>query len=104
MKKNRSSPRAVLLENLEIRHETSVERFAVRLENKLGYLAYKKQDDKILDFIQVYVPHEFRNLGIAEKLTETALQYAMRKGFTVIPRCSYVAAYLKRIKRRRKRP
>jgi len=104
MKKNHSSPRAALLENLEIHHEASAERFAVRLGNKLGYLAYKKRGDKILDFIQVYIPPEFRNLRIAEKLTETALQYAGRKGFTVIPSCSYVAAHLKRIKRRRKQP
>ena len=89
-------------ENLEVRHESSAKRFAVRLGNQIAYLSYEKRSDKTIDYAHVYVPPEFRNRRIAEKLTKTALDYAGQKGLTVIPSCSYVAAYLKRIKRRQK--
>jgi len=93
---------AEIVENLEVRHESSAKRFAVRLGNQIAYLSYEKRSDKTIDYAHVYVPPEFRNRRIAEKLTKTALDYAKQKGLTVIPGCSYVATYLKRIKRRQK--
>ena len=43
-----------------------------------------------------FVPEEFRGQGIAARLTKAAVEYATQHQLTLIPECSYVAAYLKR--------
>ncbi|OYW47217.1 MAG: hypothetical protein B7Z08_13165 [Sphingomonadales bacterium 32-68-7] len=43
-----------------------------------------------------YVPDEARGGGIALKLVEALIADAREQGFTVVPRCSYVAAQFRR--------
>ncbi|MCY1458073.1 GCN5-related N-acetyl-transferase [compost metagenome] len=45
------------------------------------------------------MPNALRGRGIAAALTEQALEYADRMGYTVIPSCSYVERYMERHKR-----
>lgn len=79
---------------MNIRHEESAKRFAVRLENKIAYLAYKKQGGNVLDFSSTYTPPEYRGRGIASQITKYALDWAREKGCRVIPSCSFVADYI----------
>lgn len=81
---------------LTVRHEPSAQRFAVRLNNKIAYLSYEKHSRKTLDYAHVYVPPEFRRQGIAARITKTALEYARKNGFLVIPSCSYVDYFLRK--------
>ncbi|MBD3414849.1 MAG: GNAT family N-acetyltransferase [Candidatus Aminicenantes bacterium] len=89
------------LQSMIVRHERTARRFAVRLDKKIGYLSYEKPEPRILDYAHVYVPPEFRNKGIADKLTQTALDYARENNFSVIPSCSYVAMYVRKHKKYR---
>ncbi len=91
--KDRSTPGS---KELNVRHEATAKRFAVRLENKIGYLSYDQPEEGLLDYAHVYVPPEYRNKGIAAELTRTALEYAREQGFSVIPSCPYVEHYLSR--------
>jgi predicted GNAT family acetyltransferase len=77
-----------------IHHEPKAQRFAVRLNNHIAYLSYEEREDGVLDYAHVYVPPEYRNRGIASKLTRRALEYARKVGITVIPSCSFVEYYL----------
>ncbi|MBS3819737.1 N-acetyltransferase [bacterium] len=83
-------------EDLTVRHEPSAQRFAVRLNKKIGYLSYENRGWDILDYAHVFVPPEFRGQGIAAQLTKTALDYARKNGFAVIPSCPYVDYYLRK--------
>ena len=94
MENKDSSYTSINLRDIIVRHEASANRFATRLNMKIGYLSYEKLNDKTLNYAHVYVPPEFRRRGIAGKITKTALDYAKEKGFTVIPSCSCVASFL----------
>jgi hypothetical protein len=83
-------------ENIMVRHEKPAQRFAVRLDGKIGYLSYEQKAEKLLDYAHTYVPPEFRNRGIAAKLTQHALMWARENGYSIIPSCSYVQAYINR--------
>jgi predicted GNAT family acetyltransferase len=43
-----------------------------------------------------YVPPGLRGRGMAEKLVRAALAFAREEGLAVMPRCGYVAAFLKK--------
>ncbi len=81
--------------NPPVRHEPSAGRFAVRLDDRIGYLAYTRRGNT-LDFTQVYVPPEHRRRGIAGKITRSALEHARAEGISVVPSCPYVAWYVSR--------
>jgi len=51
---------------------------------------------KILSITHVGVPEELRGQGIAAKLMEGVVLDAKEQGLTIVPVCSYAAAYLKR--------
>jgi len=81
-------------DEINVRHEASAKRFAVRLDNKIGYLSYEQPEEGVLDYAHVYVPPAYRERGIAAEITRTALDYARREGYSVIPSCPYVEHFL----------
>ena len=52
-----------------------------------------------LDIYRTFVPNVLRGRGVAAALTEQALEYAERSGYSVIPSCSYVERYIERHQR-----
>jgi predicted GNAT family acetyltransferase len=42
------------------------------------------------------VPNALGGRGLAAEITKFALDHARAQGWTVIPQCSYVAAYIKK--------
>ena len=85
----------IKLEELEIIHNPNENRFEIWIEGQLSKLDYAQRGSTII-MTHVGVPHEFRGLGIAGKITEAGLEYAKEKNLRVIPMCSYVAAYIRR--------
>lgn len=83
-------------EEIEVRHEKSAKRFAARVDSKIAYLSYEEREGGVLDYAHTYTPPEFRNRGIAEHITRTALEYARDNNISVIPSCSYVRYFLER--------
>jgi hypothetical protein len=83
-------------DHLQVRHEKSAQRFATRLDRKIAYLSYERIDEKTLDYAHVFVPTEFRGGGVASTITKVALDYARESGFSVVPSCPFVSAYLRR--------
>ena len=81
---------------VNVEHDSSRQRFVIRLDGQEAYLAYR-QKDRELDFYTTFVPDAFRGRGFAEQLVNAGYAYAKSGGFIVRPSCSYVAgAYLKR--------
>lgn len=79
----------------EVHHRASANRFTVRLDDRIAYLAYDQVDETTLDYAHVFVPPEHRNRGIAAVLTHEALEYARTAGLNVVPSCPYVRAYVR---------
>ena len=79
---------------MEIRHDEAGHRFYIPLESgHEALLLYRRQGDT-LDFYHTYVPEDFRNKGLAEKIVEAGFHYAQEQNLKVIPTCGYVSAFL----------
>lgn len=79
-----------------IRHDRQNHLFEALIEGHRAYLAYMDLGKQTLDIYRTFVPDELRGRGIAGLLTEEALAFAQQEGYTIIPSCSYVEAYLKK--------
>ncbi|WP_277052692.1 GNAT family N-acetyltransferase [Zestomonas thermotolerans] len=83
-------------EVLSINHDKAGHRFEAVVDGDRAYLAYMDLGQQTLDIYRTFVPTSLRGRGIAAALTEEALAYADRMGYTVIPSCSYVERYMER--------
>lgn len=63
--------------------------------NKVASLHYEIEDD-IFVLNSVKVDKSLRNQGIAAKLVEYAIQYAIRNNLTIDPVCSYAQDYFEK--------
>ena len=79
-----------------VTHNENSRRFETRsADGSLSFLDYTIAGDRIT-FEYTFVPDQLRRKGIAANLTRAALTEARRRHFKVIPRCSYVATFIKR--------
>ncbi len=70
-------------------------RYEATVAGHLAVIDYERLPDRIT-LIHAGVPPEVEGRGIAGKLSRFALDDARAKHLSVIPRCPYVAAYIKR--------
>jgi predicted GNAT family acetyltransferase len=61
----------------------------------LAFLSYSFNGNRVI-FEHTFVPTELSGKGVAANLVRTALEEARQRGWRVVPRCSYVAAFIKR--------
>lgn len=79
----------------DIAHNTAENRFQTEVDGQLCVLDYTL-DDGVISMDRVYVPSPVEGRGIAGAITRHALDYSREKGWKVIPRCPYVAAWIER--------
>ncbi|HBP5341572.1 TPA: N-acetyltransferase [Pseudomonas aeruginosa] len=91
--------RSKVSESLSIHHDVGGHQFETTVDGHRAYLAYMDLGKQTLDIYRTFVPDSLRGRGIAAALTEHALQYADRMGYSVIPSCSYVERYIERRQR-----
>lgn len=81
---------------LPVVHNVSLRRFEDQPSGTpLSFLSYTFEGDRVV-FDHIFVPDELRGRGIGAKLARAALEEARRRRWKVIPRCSYVATFIKR--------
>lgn len=83
-------------ETFSIHHDEANHQFETTVDGHRAYLTYMDLGRNTLDYYRTFVPDALRGRGVAAALTQYALQYAERQGFTVIPSCSYVEQYIAR--------
>jgi predicted GNAT family acetyltransferase len=79
----------------EVRHNAAERRFEIETDGRWSVVDYELADGRII-LTHTFVPPELRGRGLAEKLVRAALRFAQAERLTVVPACSYVAAYLDR--------
>lgn len=82
--------------NLTIHHDRTTRQFETTVDGHRAYLAYVDLGKQTLDIYRTFVPDALRGRGVAAVLTQHALEFAAREGYTVIPSCSYVEWYIER--------
>lgn len=83
------------MEQSQIHDNRDEHRFELELGGGDPAIAeYRLEPGKIV-FIHTFVPPDHRGEGIASRLIEQALQWAREHKRKVVPRCPFVAAYIK---------
>jgi predicted GNAT family acetyltransferase len=84
----------VNLDELQVRHNESAQRFEVAVDGHAALLAYHRTPGLIsLDHTEVPPPIEGQ--GVAAKLTQAALEFARAEQLRVVPACSYASAFIR---------
>jgi len=80
--------------DLKIYNNSSASRFEVLVNGKLAVLDYRIAERTIF-LLYVEVPIEEQGRGIATSLARAALEFARESGLKVVPRCPFIAAYMR---------
>jgi predicted GNAT family acetyltransferase len=75
---------------MDIQHDRERQRFVAQLDGKEANLQYSQVDEKTLDYESTFVPVEYREKGIGERIVTEALKFARENGYEVIPTCPFV--------------
>jgi hypothetical protein len=76
-----------------VRDNPALSRFELDA-NGVTAVANYKLDGNVMTFTHTEVPPEARHGGIASRLIDGALQMARARGVKIVPRCSFVQAYI----------
>ena len=76
-------------------HNEHESRYEMPVDGSKAILVYRRNGN-VLQLVHTEVPVEFEGRGLASKLVQGALDDIRARGETIVPRCSYVSAWLKR--------
>ncbi len=76
---------------------TSSSRYELITDGHVSVADYRLDGDQLI-ITHVGVPEELRGRGIAAELMAGVVADAKGRGLTIVPVCSYAAAYMKRQK------
>jgi predicted GNAT family acetyltransferase len=79
---------------ISVKHDNISQKFFTSIGGKECILRYDKISDTIWDYRMIFVPANLRNNGIAAKVVEYALQYALKNFIKVKVSCSYVKDFV----------
>lgn len=80
----------------EIRHNEAESQFETTVEGQVAIAAYDLEEPNRIVFTHTNVPDSLSGRGIAAAIVKHALDHAREQKLTVVPQCSYVAAFIKR--------
>ncbi len=83
------------MSELPVRHEPAARRFVVGAGDTEAVLEYEESGETMI-FTHTFVPPTLRGGGIAGRLVAAGVEFADAHGKTIVPACSYVAAWLTR--------
>ncbi|HWE63493.1 MAG TPA: GNAT family N-acetyltransferase [Chloroflexota bacterium] len=82
-------------EDVVVANNEAEHRYEARVDGELAVIIYQLLGDRIV-FIHTEVPEDLEGRGIAGTMARVALDDARARGLAVIPRCPFVAAYIRR--------
>ena len=80
---------------MTVRHNAAARRYELDTDNGLAIAVYREQGDHMI-FTHTEVPPADEGKGFASRLVGAALADARKRGFKIVPACSYVVAYVRR--------
>ncbi len=82
--------------DLTVTHNAAATRFEASPGGHLAVCSYRRMGDALMVLHHTEVPAALAGQGVAAALVQAALAWARDEGLKVRPRCSYVAAYMRR--------
>jgi predicted GNAT family acetyltransferase len=80
---------------MTIRHNAAAHRYELDTDHGMAIAVYTEQGDRMI-FIHTEVPPVDEGRGYASRLLGEAPADAHRRGFKIVPACSFVVAYVRR--------
>ncbi len=77
-------------------HDKENHRFILNSDGGIVQTKYRMVDEKTIEFYSTHTPIELRGKGLARKVVERGLDFAVQNDFKVIATCWYVAKTLDR--------
>ena len=71
------------------------ERFELRIGDQFAFADYRREKGQVV-FLHTEVPTAWRGTGIGSELARGALELVRERGEKVVPRCSFIAAFIER--------
>ena len=71
------------------------QRFEMSVDGRTAFISYRRAPG-IVTLTHAEVPADLEGRGIGGELVAATLEVLRREGVKVIPRCSFVAAYMRR--------
>lgn len=81
--------------SISISHNPSENRFEYRTNDDVAICEYTMVGD-VWHFHHTVVPESMRGQGVAARLVEAALNHVETQDGKIVPKCSYVASYIKK--------
>jgi uncharacterized protein len=78
-----------------VRNNEAANRFELEAEGRTAVSEYHRRNGTIV-FTHTEVPLQLEGKGIGNALAKSALDYARSEGLRVVPRCRFIAAFIKR--------
>ena len=76
-------------------HNEAQGRYELETEHGLAIAVYHQQGDRLV-FTHTEVPPADEGKGIGARLVRAALDDARKRGFKIVPACSFVVAFVRR--------
>jgi len=78
-----------------VQHDEVARSFRIVTDGAVSHADYVLEGERMV-LTHTYVPPELRGRGLAEGVVRAALNEARRRGWRVVPACSYVAVFIER--------
>ncbi len=78
-----------------VRHNEARSRYELDTEHGVAIAVYGRQGDRLI-FSHTEVPPKSEGKGIGSRLVRFALDDARKRGFKIVPACSFVADFVRR--------
>lgn len=78
-----------------VRHNAAQTRYELDTEHGMAVAVYRQQGDALV-FVHTEVPPEDEGKGIGAQVVRAALDDSLKRGFKIVPACSFVVAFMQR--------
>lgn len=79
----------------QITDNTGQNRFEMPVEGHTAFVTYRRSPQSIA-LLHAEVPRELEGRGIGSRLAKATLDQVRAEGLKVVPRCSFIAAFIQR--------
>jgi predicted GNAT family acetyltransferase len=78
-----------------VRDNSAAERYEMDVAGKVAFITYRRAGD-VTTLLHAEVPQELSGAGVGSALTKGTLELLREQGHKVVPRCPFIAIYVKR--------
>jgi hypothetical protein len=78
-----------------VRDNAAAQRYEMDIAGKSAFITYRRSPG-VVTLLHAEVPQELSAQGIGSRLAREALELARAEGFKVVPRCPFIADFVKK--------